>query len=210
MMEATFLFHGLYPQMEHVHHDERVYNDDGKSNPGRTVNQVGDFERNVDGSRDQSQPLGPRQGVPETVGLDESQDSINAGHDGDFPESYVADAIDEVNEHADVVVVGIDVKELEKTLRDAPDIFVAHGKNTEAGKHHDHAFGKFNRGDSSHALDMFVIAEDWVHVGCVSIPPREKHACQGPPAGRERQLWRRTLSRNSATISFAALRAASS
>jgi hypothetical protein len=101
------------------------------------------------------------------------------------------------------------VKELEETFRNAPDIFVAHGKNSKAGEQDNHTLGKFNRGDRAHALDMFVIA-DWMHLDWVSTPPREKARMPGSPTGRERQLWRRTLSRNSATISFAALRAASS
>jgi hypothetical protein len=162
LVGGSLSFERLHAQMEHVHYDKRVNSDDREANPSWPVNQVGHFEWNVDGPRDKSQPLGPRQGKPESVGFDEPEDCVNAGDDGDFPKANVADPINQIDEDADVVVVGIDMKELEEALGHPPDIPMAHGKNAEAGEQHDYTFTKFNGGDGAHALDVLVIV-DWTH-----------------------------------------------
>jgi hypothetical protein len=59
----------------------------------------------------------------------------------------------------EVVVVRIKVKEFQEALGHSPDIFVAHGEDTEAGEDDDDAFSKFNGGNGAHAFDVSGIAD---------------------------------------------------
>jgi hypothetical protein len=63
-----------------------------------------------------------------------------------------------------VVVVRSDVKKIEEALGQSPDIFVAHGKDTESGESDDDSFRELKGGDGAYAFDVSGIVEFRVHL----------------------------------------------
>src|SRR5208283_2160146 len=149
-----------HAQVKHIEHNEQVDDDDQQPEPGGAMKEVGNFEGDIDAAGDGGHPLGPGQGKPEAVGFDETENHVDGDDESDFPEAHVADAGDEVDEHADEMMVGTDVEEFEQAFGDSPDTFVAHGEQAEPGENNDHTFGELDGGDGAQATDVLGIPDD--------------------------------------------------
>ena len=114
------------------------------------------LEGDVDGARGNRHPLCPGTDIPQAVGLHESQGHVDNRHYGDFSQANVADPVHQGDEDPKemVVVMGTNVKKFQEALGQSPDIFVPHGKHTQARKNDQYPFRKLNGSDGAHAFDV--------------------------------------------------------
>jgi hypothetical protein len=149
-------------QHQHVEDNPDVEYENQESQHVRPAQQIGYFEGDINGTRRDGQPLRPGANIPQSVSLDEAKDYVDGGHSGYLPQAHVADPVDEVDEDACKVVVGVGVKKFEEALGDSPNIFVAHGENAQAGEQDDDSLGKFEGGDGAHTFDVSGVADFWM------------------------------------------------
>src|SRR5258706_4808575 len=107
--------------------------------------QLIDFDRQVKPAGNHREILRPSSRLPEAVRLNQAQHRIQERHGRQQPEPLTGQCCRRLKEDAGIATGWIDMKVPHDFFRDALDVLMNQGEQTEAGDQHQSAFGSFKQ-----------------------------------------------------------------
>lgn len=130
-------------QVSHVQDHGYIDQKDGDADCIGPPDNLKNLERQVQGTRDQREPLCPHAFKPKPVCLRKPQTGIGDCPTGHEPKLAVGDLIGQIQKYLRIVRVWADVEPFEKALRNVPSVAMHQRQNPEASQENDQPLDEF-------------------------------------------------------------------
>lgn len=107
---------GSDADVEHIENDDHVDSEDGNPFPIGALGDLEDFERQVEGAGEKSEPFGPDAAMPKSPGFDETNGGVNKGAADNHPQAGIRDLGSGVEHHVSEAAFRIDVEMVEQAF----------------------------------------------------------------------------------------------